>query len=55
MPGRCTLVCGDFWQCLIFVAVTQKVRGGSLCLPTKPVVDKCNGSKEADIQTELFA
>ena len=25
-----------------------KIRGGSLCVPTEPVVDECNGSKDAD-------
>ena len=49
----CILVSGHFWQCLIFAAVTQKVRGGSLCLPNEPVVDKCNGSKDVDILPQL--
>ena len=37
-----------------FVVASRNVRGGSLFLPTKPVIDKCNGSKDVDILPQLM-
>ena len=34
--------------------VKQDIRGGSLCLPAEPVVDKSNGSKNVDILPQLI-